>query len=93
MKIKLTDKVGRHPDMLYSQLDDEIVMMSIENGEYYGLNEIASRIWELLKKDMQVSDIISELMNEYEVDEETCKNDVFEFLSEMMEKKLIQIKQ
>ncbi|HBS85743.1 MAG: hypothetical protein A2W91_13430 [Bacteroidetes bacterium GWF2_38_335] len=83
------DTIHRDPKMLSSYMDNEIVMMSIENGEYYGLNEIGSRIWELTEKPIKIEDLISKLMDEYEVDRENCMKDTMEFLDKLAEKKLI----
>ena len=79
----------RHPDMVFSHIDDEVVMMSIETGEYYGLNPVASIIWELLEKPNTFNQLIELLMNEFEIDESTCQKDVTLFLNQLIEKKLV----
>lgn len=89
MAYEMNEIIRRNPEMLSSNMDGETVMMSIENGEYYGLNEIGTRIWELTADRISVKELIEKLMDEYEVDEETCKTDVFEFLDGLMKKKLI----
>ena len=71
MKIKrnlsLTSKVQRNLNMVTSNLDGEIVMMSVEHGEYFGLDEIGTRIWEFLEKPVIVEELITSLTNEFEV--------------------------
>lgn len=89
MKFELEDIIKRDPEMLSSNMDGETVMMSVENGEYYGLNEIGTRIWELSENEIKVNDMIESLMEEYDVDRETCLADVMEFLEELGKKKLI----
>ena len=89
MKIHIEDIIYRDPEMLSSNMDGETVMMSLENSEYYGLNEIGTRIWELTEKKISVKNLIKILMDEYDVDENTCRTDVLEFLKELGKKKLI----
>jgi len=79
----------RQPDMVFSHIDDEVVMMSIEAGEYYGLNPVASRIWELLEKPHTFGRLIDLLMLEFDIDEATCQNDVMNFLHQLMDKGLV----
>ncbi len=79
----------RQPDMVFSHIDDEVVMMSIETGEYYGLNPVASRIWELLETPHTFNQLIDKLMQEFDIDEASCQRDVEAFLKQMMEKKLV----
>jgi len=70
-------------DVVASEIDGETVMMSIENGEYYGLDGIGSHIWELIKKPIKVSDLIDSMMEKYEVDFDTCEKDVLAFLNDL----------
>jgi len=79
----------RLPDMVFSHIDDEVVMMSIETGEYFGLNPVASRIWELLEKPHTFRRLIDLLMLEFDIDEPTCQNDVMNFLNQLMGKRLV----
>mgnify|MGYP005848528323 CR=1 FL=1 len=79
----------KNSSLLSSKLDNEYVMMSIENGEYYGLNTIASRIWDLLQQLTTAEKIIGILMNEFHVEEQQCRSDVMAFLRALQEKNLI----
>ena len=90
-KLHLNNIVQRKKDLLESNIDDEKVMMSLENNEYYGLNSVASRIWELLTEKQSISSIVNQLMEEYDIDRENCEKDVLDFIQELNEKNLIQV--
>lgn len=79
----------RNPDLLFSDMDGETVMMSIQNGEYYGLDEVGSRIWQLLEKPESAETLTEKLIEDYEVTRENCLSDVMEFLNILAEKHLI----
>ena len=79
----------RQPNMVFSHIDDEVVMMSIEAGEYYGLNPVASRIWELLEKPHTFGRLIDLLMLEFDIDKSTCQKDVTNFLNQLVDKGLV----
>jgi hypothetical protein len=87
--IKPQTYIKRNPEMVTSNIDGEIVMMSIDQGEYYGLDEIGSRIWELLENPITLEQLINKLIEEFEVDEETCKSDTLDFLNQMLEKNIV----
>lgn len=77
-------------EVLSSKIDEEVVLMSIEAGYYFTLDPIGSRIWELIsEKSYTLEGLVLVLMEEYEVDEATCRADVQAFIDEMSEKKLI----
>ena len=91
MKTQFADNdiLRRNPELLSSRIDTETIMMSMHDGNYYGLNEVAGRIWEILEKEMTFSELTHRLLTEFEVDEVTCRSDVSGFLIKLEEKKLI----
>ena len=74
-----------------TDLDGEKVMMNLDKGEYFMMNEVGSRIWEIISEPVNVKGIIDTLRSEYEVDEETCKDTVVEFLGRLNNADLISI--
>ena len=83
--------IERRKGVVFNKLDDELVMMSIANGEYYGLDSIGTRIWEIIEKETSVANIIQVLCDEYDVNPEQCNIDTMSFLNILLEKKLINI--
>ena len=75
--------------MVSGNMDGEIVMLSIQRGEYFGLDKIGSRIWELIEHSITVDTIKQLLLEEYEVNEPTCEKDLIEFLEDLETKGLI----
>ena len=66
-----------------NEIDDELVMMSLEQGNYYSLNPVAKRIWELVETPMSVAQLCSVLQQEYEVDYPNCLSSVLGFSQKM----------
>lgn len=73
-------------------LDQESVMMSIERGNYYGLDPVGTDIWDLLQEPRSFQDICEYLVNRYSVDNERCKKEVEEFLEQMLDEELVEKK-
>ena len=77
-------------EVLSSKIDEEVILMSIEAGYYFGLDPVGSNIWELLSKQpASVDELVLSMMEEYEVDEDTCRKDVQAFIDDMSSRKLI----
>jgi hypothetical protein len=93
VSINLKSIVVQSNDQVSAKIDEEAVMMSIEQGKYYGLDEIGTRIWKLLEQPQSVSEILKTLMKEYEVDNETCEKDVLNLLNGLFKEKLISVTQ
>lgn len=89
--ISLETVINKNLEIDDTDLDGEKVMMNLDKGEYFMMNEVGSRIWEIISEPINVKEIISTLRNEYEVDEETCKDTVIEFLGRLDNADLISI--
>jgi len=74
-----------------SQVGDEQVILDLEGGVYYGLNDVGARIWELVQEPVRVEEIVAEIRKEYDVTEEQCAADVKELLAELEEYGLVRI--
>ena len=89
--INLETVINKNLEIDDTDLDGEKVMMNLDKGEYFMMNEVGSRIWEIISEPINVKEIINTLCNEYEVDEETCKDTVIEFLGRLDNADLISI--
>lgn len=89
--INLDTVINKNLEIDDTDLDGEKVMMNLDKGEYFMMNEVGSRIWETISEPINVKEIINTLRNEYEVDEETCKDTVIEFLGRLDNADLISI--
>ena len=87
--IEPTSTIVQSSDQVSCDLDGETVLMSIEKGMYYGMDPIASRIWELILEPHSVVDLCNTLLAEYEVEREPCEQQVHDFLQTLQEEGLI----
>ena len=81
MALDDTTVLARADGLLESEIDGEAVMMSIDKGEYYGLDAVGTEIWRLLVEPRSFGEICSELLERYEVQPERCRADVGRFLA------------
>lgn len=73
-------------------LGDEAVILGADAGQYFGLNEVGARVWELVQHPVSVSTIRDTLCGEYEVAPEECERDVVELLNELSRNGLIDVR-
>ncbi|MEP7036985.1 MAG: lasso peptide biosynthesis PqqD family chaperone [Acidobacteriota bacterium] len=76
---------------LYSDMEGEAVILSLKNGKYYGVNSVGAYIWTTLQNPISFQDIQAGVMQEYSVDEETCRREVLVFLERMTEEGLVEV--
>jgi hypothetical protein len=90
-KITLNIEVIQGKGNIVSNMGDEKVMFSINNGKYYNLGEIGGDIWELIKEPIEVSTIVENLLSSYQVEKNDCEEQVISFLDHLYEEDLIEI--
>lgn len=72
-----------------TDLSGEKVMVDFDSGKYFLIKGVGNDIWDFIQQEMTVGEIVSNLLNEYEVDEEFCKASVIEFLQDLKKSGLI----
>jgi hypothetical protein len=88
-KFSFEQKVNVSDDVLFQILEGETVLLNMETEQYFALNDIGSKIWELISNEKSISEVFKKLLHEYEVEDETLKNDFSNLLLKMESKKLI----
>lgn len=75
--------------VLFRELQGEAVLLEIESGVYFGLNEIGSRIWNLLVAHGDLERVLIDLLDEYDVSEKRLRGDLEAFLATLVERQLV----
>ena len=91
MAVEMSDVVERNEAMLFTDLDDTVVMMDVDEGRYYELDPIGARIWALLETGRPVTDLCDALVASYDVEPEVCRRDVLAFLNEIEDMGIVRV--
>ena len=73
-------------------LAGEAVILSLTSGQYFGLNEIGARIWNLIQGPKTVCSVLEALLQEYDVTPDQLEGDLLALLEEMAINGLIEVK-
>jgi len=90
--LKLDSIVQRDTDVLAAEADQDLVMVSIANGAYYGVSDVAREIWEAIEHPKKVSDLINDLTASYNVDRALCEEQTLSFLKSLLAERLLQVR-
>ena len=84
--------VSRSPSILTAEVDGEIVMMSIEQGRYFGLDHIGSDIWKRIEPPCSFAILIDGLAADYEADRTTIVTEVQSLLDHMAKHDIVRFR-
>ena len=91
-KLDLDCIVQRDPDVVAAEADQDLVMVSIANGFYYGVADVAREIWEAIEHPQKISDLVNDLTATYKVDRSVCIEETLSFLENLRSEQLLQVR-
>ena len=83
--------VARAEESLSATLDGEAVLLQPEAGMYYGMNEVATLLWERLEEPATVAALRAELRSEFDVEAAVADRDLRAFLADLEAADLVEI--
>lgn len=84
-------KICAVKDQVSSNLGNETVILHIKTGSYYGLNEIGTRIWNLIQTPQSFSSVRNAILSEYDVAKPQLETDLETLFNDLLKKGLVEI--
>lgn len=69
--------------------DDELVLLDLNGGTYYGLDELGAKLWVGLGQGKSPAEIADELRGVYAVDHDILVNDLVALADQLIDKGLL----
>ena len=87
--MNLSDKVSIPAQVMARQVGEEVVILDLASGTYFGLDPVGARIWALMGEGVTLAEICATMLEEYEVEREQLEADVLRLTTELAERGLI----
>jgi hypothetical protein len=79
--------------VVWRDVDGEIVLLNVATGQYFGLDEVGSRVWMMLEQDGEAGTALTTLQErvvaEFDVDGPTALTDLTALVRQLMEQQLV----
>lgn len=86
------DQIPRTASQITSvDTDDGIVLVSAETGKIRVLNPVGSAVWRLIDGRKSLGQIEDFLTEEYHLQREEARHDLYEFIAELEERELVRL--
>jgi coenzyme PQQ biosynthesis protein PqqD len=79
----------RREGILTQEAQGQTVLLRLDDGGYYALDEVGATIWGLCDGQRAVGEIVAELCAEFDAPERTIRADVLEFIRELRSEQLL----
>ena len=90
--LTLNSIIQRDPEIIAAEADQDLIMVSIASGCYYGLSDVAREIWDAIEHPKRVSDLVGGLAASYDVNPSLCEEQTLSFLEALLDEGLLQVK-
>src|SRR3954447_20136465 len=81
--IDLMTRVTVPESVLFRDLDGESVLLETGSGRYYGLDEVGTRMWNLLRQHGEIEAVCRDLLLEYDVPEARLREDLAKLVEDL----------
>lgn len=88
-EIGLHSRVRIQDEVLFQELQGEAVLLNLKTGVYLGLNQIGTRIWQLLQEDGSLGRVMEVMLREYDVAQEKLAQDLLDLVGQMQKQGLL----
>jgi hypothetical protein len=91
MKLSKSSVIKVSKDAVHCDVEDEVVILGMKDGVYYGLNPVGAFIWSKIQEPKQVEEIKEAILEEFDVGPEECEADLMELVEDLLEHGLIEV--
>lgn len=81
--------VAVSPSVVFRQMEDGAVLLDLESGVYFGLDEVGTRVWTLLAEHKTPDAVCAAMLAEFEVDPGVLAEDVRRLVGELQQNGLL----
>jgi hypothetical protein len=78
-------------DIVWQRGEGQVVLLTLSGGRYYRLDEVGSRMWELLDEHAETDTAFEQLHAEFDVDEATLRDDLAAFIGKLADAGLLRV--
>ena len=77
------------PNIVSETFDDEVVIVNLDDGNYYSLNNVGVEIWGIIKDGAQADEIASHIARRYNENNDNIEKRVYDFVEKLLQENLI----
>ncbi len=85
MRVKVAQSV------VYEVVEGQAVVLSLEGGQYFALNDSGTRIWQLIEELGDTDAILDQMESEFDADRVTLEGDLKRLLDGLAQRGLVDV--
>jgi hypothetical protein len=90
-EISFDRRLAASKGVLIQQLKDESVLLHVAKGQYYGLNETGTRMWNELIAASSIQAAYEKLSSEFDIAQDQLRQDLTALIEDLLEHELLEV--
>jgi hypothetical protein len=91
MNLSLSQRVVPADSVLFQEVGGESVLLNLATESYYGLDEVGTRVWFLLRESAALQQVLDTMLGEFEVEKGRLESDILELVTKLAAAGLVSI--
>lgn len=91
MAFTLMQRAIPSTDVLFQEVGGDAVLLDLASENYFGLNPVGTRVWQLLCDDSSLQRVFDALLAEYPIDPERLREDLLAVVTELAQARLVRV--
>ena len=89
--LSMACRVRIKDDVIFNNLQGEMVLLNLKTGIYFGLDPVGTRAWQLIQDHGRLGAVRDALLEEYEVSADRISKDLKDLVTRLAEKGLVEV--
>jgi len=91
MSTSFAQRVSIPDSVMFRELEGESVILDLDSESYFGLDQVGTRMWQLVTEADSIQTAFDNLQEEYEVETDRLRADLTELLEVLLARGLIEL--
>ena len=90
--LSLEDSVTISDTTVFRELNGEAVLLQLDEGTYYGLDDVGTRLWQLMLTHNRLQDVFDAALDEFDVTADDLQRDLLDLAHQLVERRLLAVR-
>ena len=89
--LSIASTVRIKDDVIFNDLQGEVVLLNLKTGIYFGLDPVGTRAWQLIQDHGSLGPVRDDMLGEYEVSAERLWEDLQDLVIRLADNGLVEV--
>lgn len=85
-------RVRRSAEVLHREIEGEAILVDLDSGRFFGLDEVGARVWAGMEREATVASLVDLVVAEFRVGRPRAERDLLALLRDLAKRGLVRVR-